>query len=261
MRKPMAEEHFREWAARRTLMWRGLWISFLALLGLMAISIVASPAAAHPAIVKGATGGVERRSGAAIGPLEVPIGRPVALMAESGGVRAPAGFVRFCQADPEYCRAPQQRRPGAVVSVDDALVDQLEAFNRGINARYAPGDDAALYGVADHWTFPSVYADCEDYVLAKQAALIEAGWPRESVLIGVVVGEIAPFHAVLIVRTDRGELVLDNMRDEVLDWRDTGYEWVIRQSAASPERWVRLLTDDAPAAAPIELGTTATGAR
>ena len=70
---------------------------------------------------------------------------------------------------------------------------------------------------------------------------MKAGWPREALLIGVVVGEESPFHAVLIVRTSKGEFVLDNMTDEIRDWRDTGYTWVIRQSTKSPERWVQIV--------------------
>ena len=99
------------------------------------------------------------------------------------------------------------------------------------------------------FSIPSTRADCEDYVLVKQARLLKAGWPRESLLIGVVVGEESPFHAVLIVRTTKGELVLDNMTDEVREWSKTGYKWVIRQSAEYPERWVRILEEKAPIAA------------
>lgn len=222
---------------------RALWSGFLIGVGVLSLSVATRSAEArqHADASAGATGAIERS--------EAPFtpqrrAQRIETMREGGGVRPPAGYERFCAADRTYCRAPALRDPGAVVTVDDQLMAQLDAFNRGINAAYTPGEDMQLYGVADHWTLPSTHADCEDYVLAKQSALIAAGWPPEAVLIGVVVGELSPFHAVLILRTSRGELVLDNMRDEILDWRDTGYTWVIRQSTQRPERWVTIRQED-----------------
>ena len=167
--------------------------------------------------------------------------RDLQSMREGGGVRPPYGFERFCKRDRAYCAPPKSRRPGATVTASRDLIERLAAFNRSVNAEFEPSEDKEIYGVSDHWTFPTLHADCEDYVLVKQARLLKAGWPREALLIGVVVGEQSPFHAVLIVRTTKGELVLDNMSDELLDWRDTGYTFVIRQSAETPERWVRVL--------------------
>lgn len=194
----------------------------------------------------GATGALAERSpagadkGAALG-ASLKAMRVVETMMEGSGVRAPYGYERFCNQDPRYCAPPAKRRPGAVVTATRDLIDQLTAFNRSVNAEFTPAEDIEIYGASDHWTFPSVYADCEDYVLIKQRRLLKAGWPRESLLIGVVVGETSPFHAVLIVRTSKGEFVLDNMTDELRDWRDSGYKWVIRQSTERPERWVRVV--------------------
>ena len=45
-------------------------------------------------------------------------------------------------------------------------------------------------------------------------------------------------HAVLMVRTDRGDLVLDNQDGRVLVWSDTPYEYIKRQSQADPRKLV-----------------------
>jgi hypothetical protein len=45
-------------------------------------------------------------------------------------------------------------------------------------------------------------------------------------------------HAVLMVRTDRGDLVLDNQNARVLVWQDTPYEFIKRQSQSDPGKWV-----------------------
>jgi predicted transglutaminase-like cysteine proteinase len=47
-------------------------------------------------------------------------------------------------------------------------------------------------------------------------------------------------HAVLTVKTDRGDFVLDNQEPKVLLWTDTGYRFVKRQSEQNPNRWVSL---------------------
>lgn len=196
-------------------------------------------AATGAVAVRGAyDGGRERRK---VFSERAPIG-----MTEGGGVQAPHGYQALCARDARFCEAPTQPRPGVAVPADQALLERLAAYNRSVNAAYTPAEDLATHGVSDLWTLPVDRADCEDYALAKQAGLIAAGWPRESVLIGVVIGETSPFHAVLIVRTSKGEFVMDNLTDEMVDWRDSGYRWVIRQSAERPQRWVRVL-DETPA--------------
>ena len=43
--------------------------------------------------------------------------------------------------------------------------------------------------------------------------LIQAGWPREALLITVVRDKKGEGHAVLTVKTDKGEFILDNQED------------------------------------------------
>jgi predicted transglutaminase-like cysteine proteinase len=47
-------------------------------------------------------------------------------------------------------------------------------------------------------------------------------------------------HAVLTVRTDKGDYVLDNQIEKILLWSDTGYRFVKRQSQSNPNVWVSL---------------------
>ena len=65
--------------------------------------------------------------------------------------------------------------------------------------------------------------------------LMQAGWPREALLITVVRDKKGDGHAVLTVKTDRGEFVLDNQEPQVLPWNKTGYRFVKRQSQIRPE--------------------------
>ncbi len=45
---------------------------------------------------------------------------------------------------------------------------------------------------------------------------------------------------VLMVRTDRGDFILDNQEPKVLLWTETGYRFIKRQSQENPNRWVSL---------------------
>jgi predicted transglutaminase-like cysteine proteinase len=55
----------------------------------------------------------------------------------------------------------------------------------------------------------------------------------------VVIDEEGQGHAVMMVRTSRGDFVLDNKRDLVLTWEQTPYTYVKRESQAGVG-WVSL---------------------
>jgi predicted transglutaminase-like cysteine proteinase len=114
-----------------------------------------------------------------------------------------------------------------------------------VNTAVAPITDAELYGKAEVWAYPTAKkGDCEDYVLAKRRMLIEHGYPESTLLITVVRDENNEGHAVLTVRTDKGDFVLDNKRRDVVRWADTPYTFVKRQSEKNPLVWISLLPPD-----------------
>jgi predicted transglutaminase-like cysteine proteinase len=55
-------------------------------------------------------------------------------------------------------------------------------------------------------------------------------------------------HAILTVKTDKGEFILDNQNENVVAWNETGYRFVKRQSQGDPNVWVSL-GDNRPAVA------------
>ena len=77
-------------------------------------------------------------------------------------------------------------------------------------------------------------------MLEKRKRLIEAGWPRQALLVTVVRDRKGDGHAILTVKTDRGDFVLDNQEPRVKAWTETGYRFVKRQSAEHPNKWVSL---------------------
>jgi predicted transglutaminase-like cysteine proteinase len=153
--------------------------------------------------------------------------------------KAPIGWVEFCiEYDPECKTKPSQARD---VVLTTAAWKDLVRVNRWVNSNVKPMTDLEHWSVVERWNYPDDgYGDCEDYVLEKRRMLLQAGWPREALLITVVRDQHGDGHAILTVKTDKGEFILDNQRDDVLLWADTGYRFVKRQSQADPNVWVSL---------------------
>ncbi len=153
--------------------------------------------------------------------------------------RPPIGWIEFCvEYDPECKTKPSL--PRDVVLSAEAWKD-LQRINLWVNTHVKPMTDMDHWGVVERWNYPDDgYGDCEDYVLQKRRMLMQAGWPREALLITVVRDRAGDGHAVLTVKTDRGELILDNQTDDILLWSDTGYRFVKRQSQSDPNVWVAL---------------------
>jgi predicted transglutaminase-like cysteine proteinase len=153
--------------------------------------------------------------------------------------RAPIGWVEFCvEYDPECKTKPSMARD--VVLSADAWKD-LQRINLWVNSHVKPMTDMDHWGVVERWNYPDDgYGDCEDFALQKRKMLMQAGWPREALLMTVVRDKNGDGHAILTVKTDKGEFILDNQTDEVLLWTDTGYRFVKRQSQSDPNAWVSL---------------------
>jgi predicted transglutaminase-like cysteine proteinase len=82
--------------------------------------------------------------------------------------------------------------------------------------------------------------DCKDYVLEKRRALVADGVPAADLSIAIVMTPWGETHAVLLVRTDRGELVLDSLSQWIQPWRKVHYKWIKRQAPGQQLTWVSL---------------------
>jgi predicted transglutaminase-like cysteine proteinase len=161
--------------------------------------------------------------------------------------RPPIGWVEFCTEHASECHvAPSEPRS---VALTPRLWRELVRVNQEVNTEIKPMTDLEHYGVVEKWAYPDDgYGDCEDYVLLKRRVLMEAGWPRQALLITVVREGNGDGHAVLTVRTDRGDFVLDNQIEAIVLWSQSGYRFVKRQSQSDPNVWVSL-GDPRPSAA------------
>ena len=182
-------------------------------------------------------------SAIALAALAVPVEsnadeRPL-FVSTGEAAKPPIGWIEFCiEYEPECKTKPSQ--PRDVVLTTPAWRD-LERVNLFVNTHVKPMTDMEHWGVVERWNYPDDgYGDCEDYVLQKRRLLMAAGWPREALLITVVRDKRGDGHAILTVKTDKGEFILDNQNDQILLWSDTGYRFVKRQSQSDQNLWVSL---------------------
>ena len=197
------------------------------------------------------TGAIGRRRAAAgvvlLTSLAALLAAPTASMAQEraafiavGAVTTPPiGWAEFCT---EY--APECDTRSSLprdVALSTRAWAELKRINVAVNTSVKPMTDMDHWGVVERWNYPDDgYGDCEDYALQKRKLLMAVGWPREALLMTVVRDQNGNGHAILTVKTDRGEYILDNQTNDVLLWADAGYRFVKRQSQSDPNVWVSL---------------------
>ena len=150
-------------------------------------------------------------------------------------IAAEAPLLTRCQADPKNCHSRAAKTFIAII--DDARQRDGRArigeLNRAINLALRPVRDIVQYGVADAWksplaTFTSNQGDCEDYAIAKLAALRQLGFADEDLRLLVVHERGAPaLHAVAAVRFEGRWLVLDNRRFAMIDLAYGRFTWQV----------------------------------
>jgi predicted transglutaminase-like cysteine proteinase len=140
---------------------------------------------------------------------------------------APLGFQLLCLQHPEECRGGGS----SSVSLNDSLLGTIERVNAQVNRAIRPQNDRG----GDVWTIGASAGDCEDYVLSKRRALIDAGLPPSSLRIAYVKAQGVD-HAILIVKTDQSDLVLDNLAAKIVPLQNTRYR-LIAVSSADPMVW------------------------
>ena len=124
--------------------------------------------------------------------------------------------------------------------------NDLVSVNTYSNNSIAPYSDLEIYNKEEFWTYPTNYGDCEDYVLMKRYMLIKRGWPVSSLLITVVRRPNGEGHAVLTVRTDKADYILDNLESKIRPWNKTPYTFLKRQDIRHSGRWADIRDRKSP---------------
>jgi predicted transglutaminase-like cysteine proteinase len=160
----------------------------------------------------------------------------------------PYGWDDFCSRRPAECNVPHSA-PVDLRLTEDTW-EALDRINRQVNASIKPVSNFDHWGTTlDHWDYPvDGKGDCKIYALYKRKLLLDAGIPRQALLMTIVRDPHGNGHAVLTVKTDHGDFILDNLADQIRPWEETGYRFVKRQSQEDPNVWVAVGDPQTPAA-------------
>jgi predicted transglutaminase-like cysteine proteinase len=152
----------------------------------------------------------------------------------------PYGWVDFCGRRPEQCEV--DRLAAVDVRLTEETWSRLDRINRDVNAAIEPVSNFDHWGtMLDHWDYPvDGKGDCKIYALFKRKKLLDEGFPRQALLMTIVRDLEGQGHAILTVKTDRGEFVLDNLTDDIRPWDATGYTYMKRQAQDDPNVWLDL---------------------
>jgi predicted transglutaminase-like cysteine proteinase len=156
-----------------------------------------------------------------------------------GLTKPPYGYVAFCLRNVFECGFGYVEDAPERMIISDSDYNFIRKVNLDVNKEIEPKNDIENYEMEEWWDYPEKYGDCEDYALLKRRRLIEAGFSANHLLLSVVKnGEEG--HAILIITTNRGNLILDNLTDEILRLEDTSYLYHSRQSGNKEQAWVKM---------------------
>jgi predicted transglutaminase-like cysteine proteinase len=148
--------------------------------------------------------------------------------AKSAG--APLAYLLFCLQHDKECQTGKSGR----VQNSQKLRQTLERVNRSVNRSIRFKSDST-----ETWNSSGSRGDCEDYALTKRKLLLRAGVPAGALRLATVRTRRGEGHAVLVVMTSSGELVLDNARANIVERSQTDYRW-ISIASKDPRRWTNL---------------------
>lgn len=150
---------------------------------------------------------------------------------------APTGARGICNKYDWVCSYSRANK--SVTQSDLRLIGNI---NRKVNRQIRDVADQVQYRREDYWTLPtSGGGDCEDFALLKKLELVRAGIAPQRLLLATVLDHKRRSHAVLVLRTDRGDFILDNLSDQIKPWRKTNYTFLRMQNPDQPEKWVGLV--------------------
>ena len=154
--------------------------------------------------------------------------------------KVPYGWADLCGRQPQECLVNVLQPTDLRLSNQAAQI--LQDVNAKVNSQIVSVSNFAhWHTMLDHWDYPKDgKGDCKIFALWKRKQLLDKGFPRQALLMTIVTDRHGNGHAILTVKTDRGDFVLDNLVGRIRPWDDTGYTFIKRQSQYDPNVWISL---------------------
>jgi predicted transglutaminase-like cysteine proteinase len=164
--------------------------------------------------------------------ISAPVNDDAGYMTPRRRVVAPFAHVVFCTRHPAECKSSDA---APMITLDEQTVRKLEAVNLAVNRSIRSVDEPI-----DDWEINVQSGDCEDYALTKRNHLIAMGLSPRALRIAVALTFAGIGHAVLVIRTDRGDIVLDNRTNQIKHWSRVDLHWRMIHSGENPRIWYEL---------------------
>ena len=147
-------------------------------------------------------------------------------------VTQPLGAELFCLENATECS--KQRSATEQVKMTPELWSELLSVQYNINRKFRPNREVRFA-----WDYAADgTGNCVQFALEKRRTLIMRGWPLGALQLATAVTSGNIGHLVLVIDSDEGDWVLDNLRPDVVRWQQLPYRWIARQQGASMEDWV-----------------------
>ena len=160
--------------------------------------------------------------------------RPGQFMSTSRPTIAPIAFAKFCDNAADQCVRIGDRD---TIELTKQKRTELQRINSEINSAIVYVGELE---VQDEWKLNPASGDCDDYAVTKRQRLLRAGWPSGALRIATARIPSGIGHAVLVVSTTQGDLVLDNRTNVVKPWKAVDLKWIKIQSHENPRIWLKL---------------------
>ena len=157
---------------------------------------------------------------------------------EAAPTLAPFQHVRFCLRYPADCKANPTENERIDLSAETS--ELLKRVNHSVNISIIPTPKSYGPNLGDGWTIAPEMGDCNDYAVTKRHELLENGLPSKALRLAVVKTASGIGHLVLVVVTTKGDIVMDDLTEEIRPWQSTDYHWLNIQSASDPKFWYKI---------------------
>lgn len=149
---------------------------------------------------------------------------------------APLAHTVFCLKYPADCEVPKVVVRDSPLKLTSKRWRELEQVNANVNRSIVPQPNTRGLA-AEKWLIAPRAGECHDYAVTKRHQLIALGWPARDLLLSEVIVSTGEHHLVLLVRTDAGDFVADNLTPDIRVWYKTPYQWLRVQTSSNPMIW------------------------
>ncbi|WP_202899087.1 transglutaminase-like cysteine peptidase [Ahrensia sp. 13_GOM-1096m] len=154
-----------------------------------------------------------------------------------GASKTPFGHYEYCKRGGSHCGS---QRAVAPAQMTESRWAKIRRINTAVNKQIKPVLDINSRGVNEYWEVPKSQGDCEDYALLKRSRMMAAGFKASQLPLTKVRLPNGQAHIVLIVRTNQGDYMLDNLSNRVQPVSKVRYRFLSMQASNNANNWLTI---------------------